>query len=58
MMRMIIPNTQTFHTASHSLWSGSSLSSGQGGGAAADDLIAQSRSAFRFVFSRIFGRVN
>lgn len=58
MMRMIIPNTQTFHTAPHSLWSaGSFISSGQAG-AAADDLIAQARSTFRFVFSRIFGRVN
>ena len=57
MLRMIVANTKAFHTSIETVGMNSILSSGQSA-AVGDDLIAQSRSTFRFIFSRIFGRVN
>ena len=56
-IRYSIGNTRANNSMPLSIGAPLVHASGQGGGVV-DELIAQARSTFRFVFSRIFGRVN
>lgn len=57
-IRYSIGNTRANNSMPQSIGAPLVHASGQGGAPPADDLIAQARATFRFVFSRVFGRVN